>query len=71
MTKTWSDLTKDERCEVVSRVYRSEDLEKIALAYGIRASSLSRKIRKLKKEGAIDQYIIQPTEICRDKIFNA
>ena len=58
MTKTWSDLTKDERCDVVSRVLRHEDIEKIALAYGVRASSLSRKIRKLKKDGAIDQYVV-------------
>ena len=69
MTKTWSSLTKDERCDVVSRVSRNEDIEKIALAYGIRASSLSRKIRKLKKDGAIDQYIIQSPESTEQSIF--
>jgi len=69
MTKTWSDLTKDQRCDVVSRICRNEDIEKIALAYGVRASSLSRKIRKLKKDGLIDQYIIQPPSDTEQSTF--
>jgi DNA-binding Lrp family transcriptional regulator len=56
---TWSKLTEAQKAEVVSRItIHNENLDEIAIAFGLKASSLLREIRKLKAKGDIDKYQI-------------
>jgi len=53
---TWSKLTEEQRSEIVSRVENGEDITRVAVAFELNAGSLSRKIRKLREKGELEQY---------------
>jgi hypothetical protein len=70
MTKTWSDLTEVERTDVVNRISKGEDYEKVASLFGLRVTSLSRKIRYLRNTGGIDKYkvpIVESEEVLGER----
>jgi len=48
----WGDYSPDERIEIVAKVMKSPgSVDEIAAQYGMRATSLSRKIRQIKSRG--------------------
>ena len=54
---TWSDLSDKQQCDVVGRIQAGEDRTQVALAFGLKPSSLDRKLRRLREAGKIDNYI--------------
>jgi len=60
---TWSELSDAQQCDVISRVQAGEDRAKVALAFGLKPTSLDRKLRKLRAQGVIDNYITAQAEV--------
>ena len=51
-TTTWSKLTDEDRLEILAAVRAGESIDAIAIRYNLKASSLARKLRKLKAKKA-------------------
>lgn len=55
-TKTYTHLTLDERCQILSYLERKMSISRIASALGRHKSSIYREINRCKKEGNQKQY---------------
>jgi len=70
-TTTWSQLTDEDRSNILAAAAAGEDVDAIAARYGLKSSSLSRQLRKLRaKEKSKIEPINGKEQILRDEHHN-